>query len=535
MKKKLFDLIISHRLLVSIGLLGITIFFGWHAARITINTNIENFYLKDDVGNYNRFLNEFGTDQVIAIAFETEEPFSPDNLRVIDSISEKLEALPHVRRVYSLTTAKVIYGEDDVIHFVDLMEEIPPAGEELAGIKQRALDDPFIPGILMSPETKNTAIVAEIEHVIGESYNDEIELARTIKEILKEEEERNGIHFYLGGNIVIEEALSRYTQVDNMRMVLLSALFMLVVTYIMFRQIVMTILPMLVVMLTLIWTHGLMVLLGFEVNTINIIIRALLMAVATAGSMHIIADYLQKGAAGKHTKVEYLRQTFGDVATPCFMAAITTAIGLLSLLTSDIEPLREFGLTGAAGVMCSFIISIFLLPILLSIIPVPKGAYRERIEKGFLTKALIWLGHWRKRRAIIIITIAFAAVIPALLSLPMNVVGTNTIRYLRKNDDIRKQIEWLDSSISGTSSLEFMIDGGRENAFKDPSLLRKVEGFQDYLEGIDGVTEVYSAVDLVKALNRAFHGGREEQFSIPTSYSEVTQQLFIIETGRCPK
>ena len=407
MRKKSFDFIIAHKILVLAVLLGITIFFGWQAAKISTNTNIENFYLEDDVREYNRFLDEFGTDQVIAIAFEAEDPFSVENLRIVDSISQKLEVMPGISRVYSLTTAKIIYGDGDTVYFDPLMEEIPSTGEELDLIKQRALQDPFIKGILMSPEKKNTAIVAEIDHVVGESYKDEIKLAKAIKGLLKEEEKSTGKHFYIGGNIVIEEALSRYTQTDNMRMVMLSALFMLVITYIMFRQIVMTILPMLVVMLTTIWTHGLMVLMGYEVNTINIIIRALLMAVATAGSMHIIADYLQKGAAGNLTRIEYLGQTFSDVAVPCFLAAMTTAIGLLSLLTSNIKPLREFGLTGAAGVMFSFIIGILLLPILLSIIPVPKGKYRERIEGGLLAKILIWLGHWQKKRALIIILVSY--------------------------------------------------------------------------------------------------------------------------------
>lgn len=532
MKKRLFDFIIGHRLLVLFVLIAITAFFGWHAVRISINTDIEEFYLEDDVKAYNRFLDEFGTDHVIAIAFETEDPFSVESLRVVDSISAKMEMLPNVSRAYSLTTAKLVYGEEDMVHFDRLMEEVPSSEQEMTLIKQRALDDPFASGILMSSEQKDSAIIVEVDHIVGESYKEEIKLAKTIKGILKEEEERTGKRFLLGGNIIVEEALSRYTQTDNMRMFFLSAFFMLVITYLMFRQIVMTILPMLVVLLTSIWTHGFMTLMGFEINTINIIIRALLMAVATAGSMHIIADYLQKGAAGIHTKVEYLGETFRAVAAPCFLAAVTTAIGLLSLLTSDIIPLRKFGLTGAVGVMFSFVISIFLLPILLSIIPVPKGRYRERIEEGLLAKILIWLGGWQKKRAIIIILVSSVALIPAILSLPLNIVGTNSIRYLRKNDDIRKQIEWLDDNIGGTRSLEFLIDGGRENAFKDPSLLRKVERFQDHLKGIKDITEVYSAVDLVKTLNRAFHGGKEEARAIPETYAEVTQQLFIIEGSR---
>ena len=56
-----------------------------------------------------------------------------------------------------------------------------------------------------------------------------------------------------------------------------------------------------------------------------------------------------------------------------------------------------------------------------------------------------------------------------------------------------------------------------------------VDVFQDRLKEIDGITEVYSAVDLVKALNRAFHEGKKEAYTIPDSVSNVTQQLFVIE------
>jgi predicted RND superfamily exporter protein len=101
--------------------------------------------------------------------------------------------------------------------------------------------------------------------------------------------------------------------------------------------------------------------------------------------------------------------------------------------------------------------------------------------------------------------------------------------YFRRDDAVRTQTEWIDSKIGGTTSLEFLIDTHEENALKQPSMLKRMELFQDYLEGIDGVTGAYSAVDLVKALNKAFNEGDERKFVVPDSYAEVAQQMFIVE------
>jgi hypothetical protein len=167
-KKNLFSFIINHRILVLILLLGITIFFGLFAAQIKFNNTIETYFFEDDLRDYNRFLDQFGTDEIIVVAFETEDVFTVENLRLVDKISTRLETLSHIRRVLSVTTTKIVYGEDDSVFFDRLIEEIPSTQEELGIIKQRALADPIIPGMLISRSGKNTAIISEIDHIVGE-------------------------------------------------------------------------------------------------------------------------------------------------------------------------------------------------------------------------------------------------------------------------------------------------------------------------------------------------------------------------------
>ncbi|MFQ5866108.1 MAG: RND family transporter, partial [bacterium] len=531
MRNMLFVFIMNHRIFVSTLLLGVTIFFGWFAAQVKFDNTIETYFLEDDLIDYRRFLEQFGTDEIIAIAFRDEEVFTVENLLLIDTISKKLEDLPHVRRVLSLTTAKIVYGEGESVYFDPLVNEIPSSSTELISIKQRALADPFIPGTLISSDARNTAIVAEIDHIIGE-FDYKVDLLNKIRALLNEEEIKTGKHFYVAGTAVLDDALLRYNQRDQSRFMPLMVLIIVAIVFSMFRRLELLVLPIIVIVLSVIWTYGFLVLLGYRINIISTIITPLLMAVAIADSMHFIADYLQEAKTGQLTKSECIESSFSNLLAPCFMTSLTTAFGLLSLLSADLVPIRQFGLVAAAGVLFAFIITIFLLPILLSIIPYPKEKYREQIQRGFFAKLLTWLGHWQKGMAITVILITFLVAIPAVLSLTHLTIGTNTLDYFRKDDVVRLETEWIDASVGGTASLEFFIDAKMEEALKNPSLLQKMEHFHTYLKEIDGITGVYSAVDMVKSLNRAFHGGDQRKFIIPASSIEVAQQLFIVEGSK---
>jgi len=114
------------------------------AAQVEFDNTIETYFLEKDLKNYRQFLDQFGTDEIIAIAFGGEDIFTIDNLKLIDSISQQLETLPHVRRVISLTTADIVHGEEGMVNFSPLVPELPTTAGELVQIRQKALADPFI-------------------------------------------------------------------------------------------------------------------------------------------------------------------------------------------------------------------------------------------------------------------------------------------------------------------------------------------------------------------------------------------------------
>lgn len=528
MKKKLFAMIIRQRLYFLLAAATLTLFFGWFAAHAKFNTSLETYFFEEDLKDYNRFLDEFGSDEIIAIVFTDDDIFTQENLKLVDAITSQVGRLPHVRRVVSLTSARLVTGDSANVYFDPLIEENPEPGNDLAVIKNKALADPFIPGILISRDGRTTAIVAEIDHIIG-AFDYKVKLISRIREILESQKKSSGKTFRMGGSSILDEAFFRYNQRDqSIFMPIMLALIMGII-YLMFRRWSLLVLPVVVVLLTIIWTYGLLVLLGYEINVITTIIPPLLMSVAIADSMHLLADYLHITANGEHSKLEAIEITFSNIFNPCLMTSLTTILGLISLLTADLAIIRQFGLVSAAGVLFAFILTIFLLPILVSFVPLPSADEHSKLRAGVFSRLLLWLGSWHQRRALITLLFAGAAVIPAVILLGRLNIGTNSLDYFKKGDEVRSQVEWIDAHIGGTVSLEFLVETGTEDALKEPELLQKIDDFQTYLRSIDGITGVFSVVDLVKSLNRGFNEGRQKYYSLPDDRQQISQLLLLVE------
>ncbi|RME26409.1 MAG: hypothetical protein D6806_06320 [Deltaproteobacteria bacterium] len=515
-----------HRLVIAVVVL-ISVVAGVFATRLDFDNTIESYFFPEDLELYNRFLKQFGSDEIIAIGFGGEPVFTEANLKLIAELSRELQKLPHVRRVLSLTTVKLAYGQEDAVVF----EQLLPGNftlKHLTAARKRALADPMIVGTLLAPDARATAIVVEIEHLVGQ-FDYKVELLGEIHKVLQRQREKTGKEFFLGGTAVLDEAIFRYTRTDQITFFPFIVLIIMVLMFFMFRQASMAVLPLLVAAVSALWTYGLMQLLGFKINVITTIIGPLLLAVAIADSMHILADYRQEVAAGVREKQTAITRTFVRVLGPCAMTSLTTVVGLSSLLLADLAPLRQFGLIASCGVVFAFLATVLLLPVLLSWLPLPTP--RRTGSKNLVgDRLLAWLGMSTSRRARIVLALALLPLPLAVLGLTRLTVGTNSLDYLNEDDAIRRQIEWLDEHVGGTVSLEFIVEGGQPGAVKQPQLLARMERFQEFLKQQVGITGAYSVVDLIKTLNRAVQGGADSQLEIPGSPAAVAQELLLVES-----
>ena len=100
--------------------------------------------------------------------------------------------------------------------------------------------------------------------------------------------------------------------------------------------------------------------LGITMNAILIVLPPLVFVLTVSAGVHLVNyfyDELRTGAReGATTRA--LRKGW----IPCVLAAVTTAIGLASLMVSEVQPIQQFGALAAIGVLLTMRLLFLLLP-----------------------------------------------------------------------------------------------------------------------------------------------------------------------------
>ena len=105
---------------------------------------------------------------------------------------------------------------------------------------------------------------------------------------------------------------------------------------------------------------------GGTLNMVLVVIPTLLIVLTLSGAIHLV-NYWRHAYTGDATIAA--SRAYETAAGPCVLAVATTAIGMLSLMTSDLKPVRDFGLFSAIGVLLSLGLILFGLPSLLILCP----------------------------------------------------------------------------------------------------------------------------------------------------------------------
>lgn len=130
---------------------------------------------------------------------------------------------------------------------------------------------------------------------------------------------------------------------------------LLVTAFIMFRNVVHTLLVFTTVALSLLWLAALFPALGWKLNLFNLIALPLLVGMGQDDSLHLIHRYREEGPGSLKF---VLRETGGAV----FLTTLTTVIGFSSMLFVSHQGLRSLGWTAVLGMTLCLVISVLVVP-----------------------------------------------------------------------------------------------------------------------------------------------------------------------------
>ena len=268
-----------------------------------------------------------------------------------------------------------------------LMDEMLGRHETMS--EEDALDR--LKGTLIGEDGLKTCLVVTLsEAAKGTNLRSTLEEIRRIAREecnIKEEEIR------LGGPPVDNVAIDVEGERTLMRLALLSAIVGLGVSMVCFRSIRLTLIVFWIALLSAGLGLSLVYFTGSNVDAILLSMPTLVYVLAISGAVHIVNYY--HDAVHEDKLDGALERAVKHGFRPCFIAALTTALGLGSLMVSRIVPISKFGMYSALGVMATLLLLFLYLPALLHYFPSRKFAEEHSGKHHLDDKDDLFVRWWR--------------------------------------------------------------------------------------------------------------------------------------------
>ena len=293
------------------------------------------------------------------------------------------------------------------------------------------------------------------------------------------------------------------------------------ILFYLFRKVQYTLIPLASVGLALVWTFGFMALLKIPLSMLTMIVPVFLVAVGTAYCLHIVSEYLTcRSQSG--SSFEAISKTFSNIALPTFLAVLTTAIGLGSLLVNRISAIQEFAVFSCFGMLSTLVIVLTFLPAALCFIRVPGKRHSRQSEVNpvfsrFIEKIVdLDLNHQK-----LVLPIIGAFTLICLVGIFRIRVETNPVEYLKDDAAVKRNFIDIYQNLSGSFPLNVVMGQSESDYFEKPQHLADIARIQAFLATLPGVDKTLSFADYLKLVNYVLNRFEPKYYTLPAEDFEV--------------
>jgi predicted RND superfamily exporter protein len=507
----------------------ITAFFAAQFPKIKIDTDPENMLPKDEHARIfdHQTKENFELSDFLAVGVVDENgAFTADLLNRIYKITEEISEIDGVIADDILapsTVDDIKQGPGGAIVIEKLMGNEIETDEQAHHIFERILENPILRGKLASQDGKAIALFIPIE-----SKDMSHRIAGEIQKITS----RYGGNetYHIAGLPVAEDSFGSemFSQMVFSAPAAMLIIFLLMLVF--FRKIKIILAPMIVAIMSVIWSMGLLILTGHTVHIMSSMIPIFLIPIAVLNSIHMISEFHDRYQKYKH-KDTTIRHTVDELFVPMLFTSLTTVTGFISLALTPIPPVQVFGIFVAFGIAVAWLLSLTLNPAIAMLISTKSlrnfGASDD--SHGTLSKLLHVFRDVAYRRSKTVIASAAVLVVVSAIGLSMIVVNDNPVKWFKKSHPIRQADIAMNEHLAGTYMNYLVFEGNEPDVMKDPEVLDYMEDMQRVLgkEKIVGATT--GITDIVKKVRYELLGADSSKAVIPDNATEVGQMLFMFE------
>jgi len=539
--EKLLDKLLNYSWISMIVIVAITIgFFLLMKENTRMETNLDKYMPQDHPAFiYSDQAEEwFNIQDGIIIAIENQDGvFNTETLDTLKQLTKRFQKFDEIDKddVTSLYTADNIIGTEDGMDVRRFFKRVPKTPEKLKQLKENVEKNEMVFGRLVSTDETVTVIIAEIKDDVftQEFYQEILDVAKA--------SETDKIKIHVAGRPIVEGTMALLGPADMKRMVPIVLLVIFLVLLITLRSFKGTMITLGVVFFSTIWAFGLMAAVNIPIYAVSTMIPVMLIAIGVADGIHLYSHlHTFVDHNPKASKKEAINDMIKHMWKPVVMTSVTTAVGFISLLTSQVYPVKYFGIFTAFGVMMAMVFSLVFLPAGIMIFGLPKAKKIDKEEdKGGHSHSKLAnsfaAGIIKNKYVTILATVAI--IVLSIIGMQEMWINSSFLDKFEKDSEIVLTDKFINEHFGGTSSLNLILDAdGKKDTFKEPKVLKLVDEMQKDVDNqLQVVGNTFSLADYINRMNKVMNADDEAYNTIPNSKDMIAQYLLLYEMSGDPE
>lgn len=493
--------------------------------RSVIDNSVAIWFMQDDpeLKRYEQYQQAFGEQEWTLLMLGTKSIYNAQFLSDVDQITQRIEQLPAVRKVNSITNIRdnVLTADDALLYerLYTATKDMPLTENGIAQFKKQLLANPIFENNLIRQDDETHAVLLiQNDNRLHEIAPYRMAMVDSIRSIVGDYASVDDRA--LAGTSVVNAELNRASLRDMLIFYTLITVLLVLIGWVTLRSWKNILVMLVVVVGSIIPTMGLIALLHIPYNMVTVMMPTILIALSVADIIHVIVHFHQER---QHSPSEQaIGYTLRHLWQPGLWTTLTTVVGFSSLLLSTVFPIFQLGLFASFGIALALFITWTVAPgVLVSLFPEQDT---HVLASSTQSEGLANFIFRYKYVSLVILGILALS----LTGLPRLNVDTNYTKFFGAKTDLSRAYDQIKQAgfAQNPITVTFTLPQGMDYTTTDQ--FAQIAALEDKLANLPEVIKVLSPKDLLFQINEAFLE-QQSDYSEFTTYGEPQLgQLFLL-------
>lgn len=527
-------IILKNRMTILCVIFSLTVFLGLQWKNLSMTFTEANLLPQKHIVNqqYQDFLNKFGEEgNLIVIGFQDKRFFTPKAFTAWNKLMSGLKKAQEVELVIAVHDLKKL-EKNTLLEKFELVPLINPKKTNdaayLGGIKKELFNNlPFYESLLFNKQTGSIRSAIYLNKKIVNTVARKTFVVENLVPKINEFEKTTGIDLRVSGMPYIRTINSENMKGEIGFFIGAALLITSLIFFLFFRSFRATFISICILLVGVVWSFGTLGLFHYKITILTAIIPPLIIVIGITNCIFLINKYQQE-IKTHNNQAKALQRVISKIGVATLMTNLTTAIGFATFMITGNDLLYEFGLVTSINVITVYLLTLMIVPIVYSFMPVPKEKHLYHLSKTYLSAVLNWVEYAVRYNRKIIYIVYGLLLLFSIIGVSQMKVSGSLIGEMPKSASFFKDILFFEKEFNGVMPLEIMIDTKRKKGVMKLSTMKRMDELQQTIAEIPELSKPVSIVNLVKYSKQAYYNGNPEYYELPTSQ----EQAFILSYAK---